>query len=89
MRRIYPDLKIIGFKAETGVTEEELLKRARESMGSSKLCMVVANDVSSGGMGTEDNTVYLVDDLVKPVSGTKREIAREIMDKVEEILRNE
>jgi phosphopantothenoylcysteine decarboxylase/phosphopantothenate--cysteine ligase len=89
VRSRYPDLKIIGFKAETGVTEQELLERARESMKSSKLCMVVANDVSSGGMGTEDNNVYIIDSSIKPISGTKREIAGEIMDKVEEILRNE
>jgi len=88
VRRKYPELKIIGFKAETGVTEEELIERARESMESSDLCMVVANDVSSGGMGTEDNNVYLIDGSIKPVSGTKRQIAIEIMDKVEEILRN-
>ncbi len=89
VRSIYPELKIIGFKAETGVTEEELLRRARESMVSSKLCMVVANDVSSEGMGTEDNNVFIIDGSVKQVSGTKQEIAGEIMDKVEEILRNE
>lgn len=89
VRNVYPELKIIGFKAETGVTEEELLKRARESMGSLKLCMVVANDVSSGGIGTDDNNVYIIDGSVKPVSGKKQEIAGEIMDKVEGILRNE
>ena len=33
----HPDLKIIGFKAETGVTEDQLVKLARESMVSSKL----------------------------------------------------
>ncbi|NJD53621.1 MAG: bifunctional phosphopantothenoylcysteine decarboxylase/phosphopantothenate--cysteine ligase CoaBC [Candidatus Methanoperedens sp.] len=84
----FPDLKIIGFKAETGISEEELIKRARKSMDSSNLNMVVANDVSSGGMGTEENNVYLIDGSVKPVSGTKRQIAIEIMDKVEEIMRN-
>ncbi len=88
VRKIYPDLKIIGFKAETGISEEELIKRARKLMDSSHLSMVVANDVSSGGMGTEDNTVYLIDGSVKPVSGTKRQIAIEIIDKVEEIVRN-
>ena len=87
-RRKYPGLNIIGFKAETGITEDELIKRARKSMDSSHLCMVVANDVSSGGMGTEENDVYLIDGSVKPVSGTKRHIAIEIMDKVEEILRD-
>lgn len=84
----YADLKIIGFKAETGVTEEELIKRARESMDSSNLSMVVANDVSTGGMGTDENNVYLVDSSVKPVSGTKHQIAKEIMNKVEAILRD-
>lgn len=85
----YPDLKIIGFKAETNVTEEELIRRAREAMDSSGLSVVVANDVTTGGMGTEENSVYLIDGSVKPVSGTKRRIAAEIMDKVEEILRDE
>jgi phosphopantothenoylcysteine decarboxylase / phosphopantothenate---cysteine ligase len=85
-RRKYPGLKIIGFKAETGISEDELIKRARKSMDSSNLCMVVANEVSSGGMGTEENNVYLIDGSVKPVSGTKRQIAIEIMDKVEGIL---
>ncbi|MFZ3384145.1 MAG: bifunctional phosphopantothenoylcysteine decarboxylase/phosphopantothenate--cysteine ligase CoaBC [Candidatus Methanoperedens sp.] len=88
VRKIYPGLKIIGFKAETGISEEELIKRARKSMDSSHLSMVVANDVSSGGMGTEENNVYLIDGSIKPVSGTKRQIAIEIMDKVEEIVRN-
>jgi phosphopantothenoylcysteine decarboxylase/phosphopantothenate--cysteine ligase len=85
-RRKYPGLKIMGFKAETGITEDELIKRARKSMDSSNLCMVVANDVSCGGMGTEENDVYLIDGSVKPVSGTKRQIAIEIMGKVEGIL---
>ncbi len=79
----YPDLKIIGFKAETGVAQDELVKRARESMELSNLEMIVANDVSSGGMGTEENDVYIIDSGVKHVSGTKHQIAKEIMDKIE------
>ncbi len=82
-RKKYPDLKIIGFKAETGATEDELILRARSAMEESSLSMVVANDVASGGMGTEDNEVYLIDSGIKRVSGAKREIAKEIMDKVE------
>lgn len=87
VRLKYPDLKIIGFKAETGVTENELIERARRSMESSKLSMVVANDVSRGGMGTDENDVYIIHDAVRRVSGTKRQIAIEIMDKVEVILK--
>ncbi|KCZ73343.1 phosphopantothenoylcysteine decarboxylase/phosphopantothenate--cysteine ligase [Candidatus Methanoperedens nitroreducens] len=81
----YPELRIIGFKAETGVTADELIKRGRESMESAGLDMVVANDVSSGGMGTEGNDVYIIDEGVKRVSGTKHEIAIALMDKIEEI----
>lgn len=82
-RQKYPQLKIIGFKAETNVTEDELIERARESMKTSALSMVVANDVSKGGMGTEENDVYIIDSGVKHISGTKRYIAAEIMNKIE------
>ncbi len=82
-RQKYPHLKIVGFKAETGVTEDELIERAHKSMESSNLSMVVANDVSKGGMGTEDNDVYIIDSDIKHISGNKRYIAAEIMDKVE------
>ncbi|MDO8726478.1 MAG: bifunctional phosphopantothenoylcysteine decarboxylase/phosphopantothenate--cysteine ligase CoaBC [Candidatus Methanoperedens sp.] len=85
-RRKYPDLKIIGFKAETGISEDELIKLARSSMETLSLSMVVANDVSSGGMGTEDNEVYLIDSGIRRVSGSKREIAASIMDKVEALI---
>ena len=85
-RRKYPDMKIIGFKAETGVSEDELIQLARSSMESLSLSMVVANDVSSGGMGTEDNEVYLIDGGIKRIRGSKREIAVSIMDKVEALI---
>ncbi|NJD75942.1 MAG: bifunctional phosphopantothenoylcysteine decarboxylase/phosphopantothenate--cysteine ligase CoaBC [Candidatus Methanoperedens sp.] len=83
----YPGLKIIGFKAETGVSGDELVKRARESMQASGLSMVVANDVSSGGMGTDENEVYIIDSSIERISGTKYEIAVKIMDKIGDILK--
>ncbi len=86
-RQKYPELKIVGFKAETNVTESELVKRARESLKALNLSFVAANDVAKGGMGTEENEVYLVDERVEKVKGTKHEIAKAIMDKVEVILR--
>ncbi|MCE8424178.1 MAG: bifunctional phosphopantothenoylcysteine decarboxylase/phosphopantothenate--cysteine ligase CoaBC [Candidatus Methanoperedens sp.] len=83
----YPELRIIGFKAETGIPEDELIKRAQYSKDASDLAMVVANDVSKGGMGTEDNDVYIIDEEVKHICGPKRLIAIKIMDKVEKIFR--
>lgn len=86
VRRKFPGLLIVGFKAETCVTEAELLRRARESMEAYNLAVVVANDVSAGGMGTWDNDVFIIDGGVKRATGTKAEIAEAILDKLETIL---
>ena len=61
VRAEYPDLLIVGFKAETNVARDELLRRAAESMQSNSLDLVVANDVGSGGMGTSENSVIILD----------------------------
>jgi phosphopantothenoylcysteine decarboxylase/phosphopantothenate--cysteine ligase len=86
VRKRHPDLKIIGFKAETGLTKDELIKRANESMESTNLAMVIANDVASSGMGTYENDVYIIDDEITHVSGTKHMIAEKIFDRIETIL---
>jgi phosphopantothenoylcysteine decarboxylase/phosphopantothenate--cysteine ligase len=88
VRDAYPNLKIVGFKAETGISEEELLKRAERSMQGAGLDLVVANDVSSGGMGTDDNSVIIIDRLGqgRRASGKKSEIAMKIMDRLAEVL---
>ncbi len=84
----YPHLKIVGFKAETGVTDEELVVRAKKSMQGAGLDLVVANDVARGGMGTDDNRVLIIDRLVsrKVAEGKKSLIAKMIMDTLVEIL---
>lgn len=88
VREAYPHLKIVGFKAETGVGEEELLARAERSMQGTGLDFVVANDVSSGGMGTDDNRVIIIDRQGhrQEASGKKSEIARTIIDSLAEVL---
>jgi phosphopantothenoylcysteine decarboxylase/phosphopantothenate--cysteine ligase len=88
VREAYPHLKIVGFKAETGVTDEELVLRAKKSMQGAGLDLVVANDVARGGMGTDDNRVLIIDRLVqrKIAEGKKSLIAKMIMDALVEIL---
>ena len=88
VREAYPHLKIVGFKAETGVTDEELVLRAKKSMLGGGLDLVVANDVARGGMGTDDNRVLIIDRLVqrKVAEGKKSLIAKMIMDALVEIL---
>lgn len=82
----YPEVKVIGFKAEVNVSKDELIKRAKDLMSSAKLDLVVANDVSEGGMGTEDNDVLLINDKIKQVKGQKNEIAIEIIKALSNIL---
>lgn len=88
VREACPHLKIVGFKAETGISEAELLARAEKSMQGAGLDFVVANDVSSGGMGTDDNRVIIIDRQGhrQEASGKKSEIARTIIDSLAEVL---
>ena len=88
VREAYPDLKIVGFKAETALDDEELIRRAEESMQSARLDLVVANDVSRGGMGTEDNRVIIIDRQGRrtEAAGKKSLIAKAIIDALVEAL---
>ncbi len=88
VRAAFPDLVIVGFKAEVGVGDEELVRRATESLRSSNLNLVVANDVREGGMGTEENRVTIIDKegRTKVVEGKKSLIARKIIDALVEVL---
>jgi phosphopantothenoylcysteine decarboxylase/phosphopantothenate--cysteine ligase len=73
---------MVGFKAETFLSDEELIFRARESMEKNRLDIVVGNDVGKGGMGTEDNRVLILSrsGRVAEVAGKKREIAEAVVD---------
>lgn len=88
VREAYPELKIVGFKAETDLADEELIRRAEESMQSAHLDLVVANDVSRGGMGTEDNRVIIIDRQGRrtEAAGKKSLIAKAIIDALVEAL---
>jgi phosphopantothenoylcysteine decarboxylase/phosphopantothenate--cysteine ligase len=88
VRSEYPDLKIVGFKAETFVCDEELVKWGMESMKSSNLDLVVANDVGAGGMGAEENKVIIIDRQGQSAKaeGKKSLIARKIVDRLVDVL---
>lgn len=89
-REKYPDLIIVGFKAETGVNRDELLRRATSTLKVSKLDLIAANDIAKGGMGTEDNELYLLgqkNSEFKHVSGNKRKLAAFILKEVVELLK--
>lgn len=79
IRKIY-DGDIIGFKAETGTSDEELMKLAEEKMVSDRLSMVVANDVLERGMGTVDTRVLILTKKRSEwVEGHKSTVAEKIV----------
>ncbi len=81
VRKIYSG-DIIGFKAETGVSNEELERIARERLEADVLSMVVANDVLEKGMGTEDTRVVVVTKKRSEwFEGMKSEVARKIVER--------
>jgi phosphopantothenoylcysteine decarboxylase/phosphopantothenate--cysteine ligase len=86
VRAEFPELKIVGFKAETNVTEEELIRSAKSLMTRSRLNLIVANDVGKVGMGTEENEVIIIGDQITQISGSKRSIAEAIINAVSEML---
>ncbi len=88
VRDAYPNLRIVGFKAETNASDDILIASATDSLKGAKLDLIVANDVSRGGMGTEENRVIIIDnrDRKKVIEGKKSEIAISIIDALVDIL---
>ncbi len=86
VRSLHPELKMVGFKAETFLSDDDLLSRARESMEKNRLDLVVANDVGKGGMGTEENRVLILrrSGVKSEVCGKKRLIAEAVVDALAE-----
>jgi phosphopantothenoylcysteine decarboxylase/phosphopantothenate--cysteine ligase len=78
VRKKYPRLFVVCFKAETHTTPEALIKLAR----SIPVDLVVANDVTVRGMGTEDNEIYIVNSHVERHEGDKTYLAVKIVDAI-------
>lgn len=79
VRKIY-DGHIIGFKAETGLSDEELIRVAENKMVEDRLEMVVANDVKEKGMGTEDTRVVVLTQKRREwIEGLKADVAERIV----------
>lgn len=71
--------KVIGFKAESGLTDAQLTKRARQRMEQYDLRAVVANDIDAAGMSAS-SALLVTPDSVKDISGTKIHISDSILD---------
>ena len=70
---------VLGFKAESGLTEEQLIERARSRLVQYGLYAVVANDIDSAGKD-EISVIMVREDFEDVITGSKEEIAVEILD---------
>lgn len=77
---------VIGFKAEHGISKEKLLSEAKNKLDQADL--IVANDVSDHGFGTDKNEVYFVTkEATKHVPlKTKEKIAKDLWNYLNENL---
>jgi len=90
-RRLAPHAYIIGFKAEYGVSDNELVEAARGKLEENRLDMVVANDVSRAGAGfaQETNEVVIVTpSITRKIASAKIEVANAILDEALRELRS-
>jgi len=88
-RKKHKELFIVGFKVESGVTDEELASRARTKIDTGICDLVVANDEQRKGVafGTDTNAVLIVgaNNYTKSIDlAPKREIARHVVDEIVE-----
>jgi len=85
IRADYPELPIVGFKAETSGDEASMIEQARGTLERADLAFVVANDASV--MGSETTRALLVhaNDAAR-YEGTKAGLGGEIADSIAAML---
>lgn len=83
IKKVNPNIFLVGFKAEFNITRKELINRAKKQIFDAGTDIVVANDVSQDecGFGSDKNEVLIIGDDVLTVSlASKDEIAKTLMD---------
>ena len=89
VKKKFPKSKIVGFKAETGISERELVKKVQESLKQHGIEMVVGNIVNKEDQGfrSTKNAVTIVKKSGESKSislTTKRKIAQVILEELQE-----
>ena len=86
IKKINPDIFLVGFKAEYDISRDEMISLAKTQMRDAGTDLVVANDVGRKGceFGSSTNEVILVSDEIKDIPlNTKAEIAKAVFDEIE------
>ena len=85
IKKINPNIFLVGFKAEFNISRDEIIKCARKQISDAGTDLVVANDISKEQchFGSDSNEVLLVDDGVLSIPlASKRQIAKAIFDEI-------
>jgi phosphopantothenoylcysteine decarboxylase/phosphopantothenate--cysteine ligase len=87
------EILLVGFKAEYGVTDNELIERSYNRLREVGMDLIIANDVSReySGFGHDTNEVFIInpEEEVEHIQLTdKKEIAEKILDILSTLLEN-
>ena len=83
IKKINPNIFLVGFKAEFNVSRDEIICCARKQISDAGTDLVIANDISKNEchFGSDNNEVLIVDEEVLSVPlASKRQIAKTICD---------
>ena len=89
IKKINPNIFLVGFKAEYDVSDEKIIDSAKKQINRCGTDLVVTNDVSieGAGFGSDTNQVIFVDDDIEKTGlKTKSEIATLLIDKISDKL---
>jgi phosphopantothenoylcysteine decarboxylase/phosphopantothenate--cysteine ligase len=81
VRAGYPDLAIVGFKAETSGDDDAMVEAARRTLDRVGCSFVVANDASVMGRD-ETRTLFVRSDSTAEFAGTKDELGARVADEL-------
>lgn len=90
IKDLNPDVFLVGFKAEAGLTEDKLIEKSRNRMEKYDADLMIANDIlkEDAGPGSDNNEVILLyDNQSEKISfNTKQYISKEIIDRISRLV---
>ncbi|MCD7781418.1 MAG: bifunctional phosphopantothenoylcysteine decarboxylase/phosphopantothenate--cysteine ligase CoaBC [Methanosphaera sp.] len=90
IKELNSDIMVVGFKAEAGLSDDQLVSSARSTMKDANADLMVANDLlqEDGGVGSDNNEVILVtsDTSDKIPHDSKSNIAKTIINRIASLL---
>lgn len=89
VKKEFPTSTLVLYKAESGISSDELVKRAYTKLKNCNADLVVANDISkeNAGFGKTTNNGFIVEKSGKstPFSGSKTAISQMIIDTIRDL----